>query len=405
MDHAVRTIRQFSRPYRSLLMTYVRHKFLTVGEGTSNQINRSRKRKMKQSHPTISNNKQETSSKTAKTPTETVRLEILQDELSGSKDSKTKENWRDVGPINLLSDNDNNYKHTASSTSFETEATVKPLTRSVKELLGGAKYYSYRHSPDGIDSNLLILLHGSGDSHLPYDCLAHKMALPQTACLSLSASIPNSFVTIPFDLGFTWFEEVDYYETGMELPPQHPRRLRSLEKAISSLNKILSCLIKDNGWISERIFLFGFSCGACLAMETVLDRMLHSNSSTHSSTCPLGGVVCVAGGIKSKQSIKAAHPKNKSSILRHQPTPILLVIGSNDTSFSPSQAQESKKIYASAVHSCMTGTTTNIPSNVTIHVQKNKAHGMISSAEEMHAIMVFLADKLVKRMVGFNGKH
>jgi hypothetical protein len=39
--------------------------------------------------------------------------------------------------------------------------------------------YEYSTSADGVDENLLLLLHGLGDSHLPYAKLARTLALPQ----------------------------------------------------------------------------------------------------------------------------------------------------------------------------------------------------------------------------------
>jgi hypothetical protein len=39
--------------------------------------------------------------------------------------------------------------------------------------------YEYATSADGVDENLLLLLHGLGDSHLPYAKLATTLALPQ----------------------------------------------------------------------------------------------------------------------------------------------------------------------------------------------------------------------------------
>jgi len=234
------------------------------------------------------------------------------------------------------------------------------------------------------------MLHGAGDSHSAYDRLGKSMSLPQTAVLSISASIPDMFVSIPFDLGHTWFEEVDYFQTGMALPSNHPRRLRSLKSAVASLKAILSLLVKDNGWLPERIILFGFSCGACLAMETALDILLSDGDSTLSPSRPLGGAICVAGGVKiNHKRTKDKETKGTSSI---NSTPILVVVGSNDPSFPPMQAKESKAIYDTLSH--------GKKSNVLIYTKKDKGHTMISSAEEMRAIMTFLSTKLVKRMTG-----
>jgi hypothetical protein len=39
--------------------------------------------------------------------------------------------------------------------------------------------YEYAASADGVDENLFLLLHGLGDSHVPYAKLARTLALPQ----------------------------------------------------------------------------------------------------------------------------------------------------------------------------------------------------------------------------------
>ncbi|CAM9610239.1 unnamed protein product, partial [Phaeothamnion confervicola] len=64
--------------------------------------------------------------------------------------------------------------------------------------------FTYAPSPDGVDSNLLILLHGLGDTHENFANLARKMALPQTATLALRAPI-----TLPFELGYGWYQAFD----------------------------------------------------------------------------------------------------------------------------------------------------------------------------------------------------
>ena len=334
---------------------------------------------------------------------ETVRLEVL--ENPSSMGTGKNEKWRDAGPITMLpSENDSAFINNLSKAPkmekklMKEKTKLKELTSSVKNLLGGRQYYEYRHSSDKIDTNLLILLHGAGDSHIPYHNLAQTMMLPQTASLSISASIPETFVKIPFDLGYTWFEETDYLQTGLPLPPNHPKRIRSLEKAIHYLKRVLSCLIVDNGWIPERIFILGFSCGACLAMETALDLFICDDKKQNFlSNRPLGGIICIAGGIKFNRYQSSLSPaKNWANL-----SEVLLVVGQNDKIFTPSEAEMSSRIYNSFFKIEKVGTK----ERVKIHVQSNKAHSMISSHEEVHAIMSFLSVKLVREMGGFNASR
>ena len=175
-----------------------------------------------------------------------VRLEVKRD---GDK-------WEDAGPIDLLQedmanisllagDNNNPINNKAStSSSGQSTRLRKELPKRTQQILGPStnNTYRYQHSHDGIDTNLLIFFHGTGDSYIPYDKLGQQMQLPQTATLSLSASSSfNSddgddssspkFTQLPFDLGYTWFEEMDY-NTGETLSKNHARRLSSLLHAV-----------------------------------------------------------------------------------------------------------------------------------------------------------------------------
>jgi len=55
--------------------------------------------------------------------------------------------------------------------------------------------FTWRTSPDGVNSNLLILLHGLGDTEKRFADFGKQMALPQTAVVALRAPLP-----LPFDM-------------------------------------------------------------------------------------------------------------------------------------------------------------------------------------------------------------
>ncbi len=306
--------------------------------------------------------------------------------------------WQDVGPINLLNNMDSKNVHNNPSSS----SRRKELSPDTKRILGQtANSFIFRHSHDGVDENLVIFLHGAGDNHLPFDKLGQTMRLPQTATLSLSASmkmaLPNSssllsksksnstFVQLPFGLGHTWFEEMDYIVTGDTLPNDHPSRLQSLGHAVSAMNILLSSLTDQSNdessyWLPERIFLFGFSAGACLALETCRLWKLRRH-------VPLGGAICVGGGIKTA-SLPGCVPvrdNDDDDDGRNAFTDVLILTGSKDTVYSPEDARKTKSFYGDG-------------SKVHIHVQQGKGHGMIGSREEMQAVMEFLSKRLVRRM-------
>lgn len=77
------------------------------------------------------------------------------------------------------------------------------ITDSVKKPIPNTKdcncqplSFDYQSSPGGIDSNLLILLHGLGDSNQPFLSLGKKLQgdLPQTAILSLCGGCAIPFM-------------------------------------------------------------------------------------------------------------------------------------------------------------------------------------------------------------------
>ena len=327
-----------------------------------------------------------------------VRLEVKRD---GDK-------WEDAGPIDLLQEDmanisllagDNNNpinNKTSTSSSGQSTRLRKELPKRTQQILGPStnNTYRYQHSHDGIDTNLLIFFHGTGDSYIPYDKLGQQMQLPQTATLSLSASSSfnsddgddnsssSKLVKLPFDLGYTWFEEMDY-NTGETLSKNHTRRLSSLLHAVVLIERLLCSLIidcgdDDDGWIPERIFLFGFSSGACLVMELCRKWMMNEGRMS------LGGAICIAGGVHNETVDLKGNNGNNTKQQTQQLTDALIITGDKDTTYSREDAEVSRQMYG--------------PSKVQVHIQKGKRHSMIGSREEMQVIMEFLSKRLVRQM-------
>ena len=315
-----------------------------------------------------------------------TRLEVKQVDANGN------DVWVDAGNVQVGSEL---FGGRGGGT---TSSLKKALPGRVRSLLAAGcqsksdrqSKYLYRHSIlDKINTNLMIFLHGAGDTHKPFDALGKKMSLPQTALLSISASScgDDTFIHIPFGLGHTWFEEMDL-STGNDLSENHPRRLSTLNAAVTKINEIIEALTES--WIPERIFLFGFSAGACLAMETCLYRMTNRKR-------PLGGAICIAGGIKRPLPTKKAPGcESDKSLKNHKfTTPILIITGSNDTRYPPSKMQKSCDVYDRyATQHC------NESSSVNTYVKANKDHSMIGSPDEMKILIQFLAEKLIKECVG-----
>ena len=335
-----------------------------------------------------------------------------------SKDKNGNTTWKPVANLgNTVSSSVSSNQQEPSINSSENEDTTKEKYPHRKNLPMRVKHflspnatikahrkanYLYRHSYDKTDTNLLILIHGAGDSHQAYHAFAKKMNLPQCATLSLHASsINKGFVTLPFDLGYTWFEEMDY-TTGEDLRKGDDRIFSSLDKAIHHLDSLIDLLsgkekADDNDsdyWIPERIFLFGFSAGASLAMETCLYRFIHGKQA-------LGGAFCVCGGLQ--------HGRNEQEICHGDvqvcATPIKILVGGDDTKFSVEDSRVSVTNYNQYAFSENIQRVTNAGqlTGATSFVKPFKVHSMIQDEEETRVLMGFFAEYMVRRMTAMEG--
>ncbi|PLW30889.1 hypothetical protein PCANC_00367 [Puccinia coronata f. sp. avenae] len=160
--------------------------------------------------------------------------------------------------------------------------------------------FDYHPSPDGIDTNLLILLHGLGDTQIPFGELARKLNLPQTAWMSL-----RGFERVPIleEEAYQWWESFDM--TGSPVRDPNP------SWTLAKLEEMMERLTSDElGWRTEAIHLFGFGQGGSCVSELALQW-----NRSHPSSAPLASVVSISGPLLSLPTIP---PANRS------PTPVLL---------------------------------------------------------------------------------
>lgn len=229
--------------------------------------------------------------------------------------------------------------------------------------------------------NLLLLLHGLGDSAAPFASLAQKMILPETSALALQAPLP-----LPAGLdGHMWLPS--FTDDGELLLPT----ASSLADIRGRLVHLLTVL-EGFGWSSHRIFLFGFSQGGVVALDLALNI----------SRVRLGGVVSVCGHLMSLQEVRPPEPPaavgsgSKTSgggtrgsdagreVSRVQ-TPILIIAGTHDTQIPLVAARQS----FAELRSWM-----GCDAEVALAEIDGKGHGMISSEAEMRMVMEFLAAHL-----------
>ncbi|KLO09755.1 hypothetical protein SCHPADRAFT_813738, partial [Schizopora paradoxa] len=117
--------------------------------------------------------------------------------------------------------------------------------------------FEYAPSADGIDENLLILLHGLGDTHKPFAKLGKQLNLPQTAILALRA--PEQIPFLYDEEAFQWY--TSFSDLGE--PITHPNPA----PALALLTTVLTHLTQACCWQVHNIHLFGFAQGGSVALE------------------------------------------------------------------------------------------------------------------------------------------
>ncbi|KAJ7178034.1 hypothetical protein C8R46DRAFT_1075639, partial [Mycena filopes] len=125
--------------------------------------------------------------------------------------------------------------------------------------------FFYAPSDDGTDENILILLHGLGDTHIPLSKLGRQLKLPQTAVLALRAPEQVPFL---YEESYAWFPSFDDLGELIEQPNPTP--------ALQVMDRIFAHLTDDCTWPAKRIHLFGFAQGGTVAAELGLKRTLGS---------------------------------------------------------------------------------------------------------------------------------
>ena len=129
-----------------------------------------------------------------------------------------------------------------------------------------------------------------------------------------------TFIQGPYTAGdnkYSWFERSEEnrwkYQEAFDL----------LHKTILDINK--------NGFPKSKIFLLGFSQGACLAMEFIIRQKFS-----------IGGIIPIAGFIEEKDKFK------NGIVDGSQNTPVLLIHGSKDEMVLPVESKIALKLLSDA---------------------------------------------------------
>ncbi|KAH7413890.1 Alpha/Beta hydrolase protein [Phaeosphaeria sp. MPI-PUGE-AT-0046c] len=202
-------------------------------------------------------------------------------------------------------------------------------------------------------TNVLILLHGLGDTNVSFTKLGQQLNLPETACIALQA--PNGLL---FDIGgFQWGDDLVMDQSNGELD------MDTGFKAATRL--ILERVIREGligkcGYNPREIIIFGFAQGGMAGLQAAAEF----------DGSEMGGVVSVGAGLSLAKSLD-----------KKCKTPVLVCRASRGSKVTDSAV---KKLKDSFEH-------------VEIKDWKRNGDGMMSNREEMLPIMQFFARRLLSR--------
>ncbi len=201
-------------------------------------------------------------------------------------------------------------------------------------------------------TNILILLHGLGDTNASFTKLGEQLNLPETACIAIQAPNP-----LPFDLGgMHWGEDMIFDsstgEMDMDTGLQASTRL-VLDQVVRE------GLIGKCGYKAREIMIFGFAQGGMVGLQVAAELEEE-----------LGGVISIGGPLSQSVPLKALEKKSK--------TPVLICKASKKSAVTDSATTKLKDAF----------------DYIEFKEWKKNGDGMPSSRDEMLPIMQFFARRL-----------
>jgi predicted esterase len=282
-----------------------------------------------------------------------------------------------------------------SAVPLSQEPVKKPAPDAVKlpgEL--SSLKFSYTPSPDGVDSNLLVLFHGLGkngfesesfspldlfltahvlqnhlaqlgDTQFPFHRLGTSFKLPQTAVLALRA--PGR-VPLLEEEAYQWWDS--FGPLGEPIPHPDPT------STIDVLVRLVDHLVESCSWPGDAIHLFGFAQGGQAAAELVLAlRRPERRRRGGKGPTALGSLTTVEAPLLSFPTID---PESRSE------TPVLVWRRENNRSVSRAPYEKGFKHVREVVARRRVG-------------GGGGDEGMPRGQEEWKGVMEFWADRLRRR--------
>ena len=214
---------------------------------------------------------------------------------------------------------------------------------------------------DQVPLNILLLLHGLGDTEKPFATLGRQLNLPYTACISIRAPLPLPALFTGSDaLSFHWGDDIIFDQSTGEIELDS-----SFRKATAVILELIidEVLIRKCGYKPRDLVILGFGQGGMVGLHIAGQK----------AELEMGGVVSIGGRLPSSSTSTASISKAK--------TPVLVLGGSRSTQVTRSAIDVLKSRFGDVEY-----------------VKWAKAEdSMPKSREEMLPIMRFFARRLRSR--------
>ncbi|GAM84033.1 hypothetical protein ANO11243_020240 [Dothideomycetidae sp. 11243] len=200
-------------------------------------------------------------------------------------------------------------------------------------------------------TNILILLHGLGDTHLPFAKLGTQLNLPNTACIAITAPTALPFETTSFH----WCDDVIFDSSTNGLDPDGGFKAAT----VLLCEKVLrEGLLERCNYRPRDVVFLGLGQGGMAALTTAV-----------SYNKELGGVISIGGSLPA-EAPPSSDPKSK--------TPIIVCAGTESRCVTSSAEEKLKHNFE----------------NVRLSKYKRTGDTMPQGRDEMLPIMQFLASRL-----------
>ncbi|KAL4787808.1 Alpha/Beta hydrolase protein [Aspergillus varians] len=213
--------------------------------------------------------------------------------------------------------------------------------------------------------NILLLLHGIGDTHTPFTNLGTSLALPETTILTIQAPNP-----LPFDLpGFHWGDDINFdSRTGaLDMDAGFAKSTKLLVEDV-----IKTVLVEKCGYKMREIMVLGFGQGGMAGL--IVAEKIFGGLGNGAAGGELAGVI----------SIGAAYPLSLAGKTKgggqgkKNQTPVLVVSGRDSEVVTESAVKRTKDVFEF----------------VEVHEYRKRGDTMPRSREEMLPIMRFFGRRL-----------